>query len=289
MYKPKISIITAVYNRADKIEQCISSVVSQTYDNIEYIVIDGGSADGTVDVIKKYADRIAYWCSEPDKGIYDAWNKGLAHATGDYVNFIGSDDAMYGDDAVQNIAGYLTDDVDVLAGNLCVIEEKSKFEHLSANESVKNKQEYQGGCIATQGTFVRRELCNKYGFDTSYKAAADYKFFLQYYHDGKTKIKFVDDVVQYFSNDGISSDANYDFVRNEDNRAYRELGLLNLVDCHVRQREADGNRGIKALCKTLGVFYPVKLFYHAHIKKDWHRHHCSNKICRWCGRGGVRE
>ena len=69
MLKTKITIITAVYNRADKIEQCISSVVNQTYDNLEYIVIDGGSTDGTLDVIKKYDSQIAYWCSEPDTGI----------------------------------------------------------------------------------------------------------------------------------------------------------------------------------------------------------------------------
>ena len=80
----KISIITVVYHAADTIEQTIRSVVEQDYPNIEYIIIDGGSTDGTLDVIKKYEDRIAYWVSEPDKGIYDAMNKGLSAATGDY-------------------------------------------------------------------------------------------------------------------------------------------------------------------------------------------------------------
>ena len=89
-----ISIITVSYNAVKTIEQTISSVVNQSYSNIEYIIIDGGSTDGTVDIIKKYEDRIAYWVSEPDGGIYDAMNKGIKVATGDYIQIIGADDFL---------------------------------------------------------------------------------------------------------------------------------------------------------------------------------------------------
>ena len=88
MQQPVFSIITITYNASRWLEQTILGVLSQSYPNIEYIVIDGGSTDGTVDIIKQYASGISYWVSEPDKGIYDAMNKGLQKATGDYVWFI---------------------------------------------------------------------------------------------------------------------------------------------------------------------------------------------------------
>lgn len=283
MYKPKITIIMAVYNRVDKIEQCISSVINQIYDNLEYIIIDGGSTDGTVDIIKKYDDKIAYWCSEPDKGIYDAWNKGLAHATGDYINFIGSDDAMYGYSAMTNIVVHLNENVDVLAGNIVLVYEQNGFEILMNNNQVKSKTYYRGGCILTQGTLIKRTLFNKYKFDTSYKVAADYKFFLQYYYDNTVRIKFVDDVIQYFSDGGVSS-IEFNFAKMEDNKIYKELGLDELVDCHLSESESVFRGKMKEYCKRLGVFDLIQRIYRPYIKGDWKKHHCTNKICRWCGR-----
>ena len=89
---PKISVVTVSYNAVTTIEETILSVVNQTYKNIEYIIIDGGSTDGTVDIIKKYADRIDYWVSEPDKGIYDAMNKGIVKSTGEWIHFLNAGD-----------------------------------------------------------------------------------------------------------------------------------------------------------------------------------------------------
>ena len=93
----KITIITASYNSVETIEDCIKSVLNQIYSNIEHIVIDGGSTDGTLDVIKKYKDKITKWISEPDKGIYDAMNKGIKLATGDIIGIFNSDD-IYADE-----------------------------------------------------------------------------------------------------------------------------------------------------------------------------------------------
>ena len=88
-----ISVVTVSYNAVATIEQTLLSVINQTYPNIEYIIIDGGSTDGTVDIIKKYADEIVYWISEPDKGIYDAMNKGIKKANGEWINFINAGDS----------------------------------------------------------------------------------------------------------------------------------------------------------------------------------------------------
>ena len=282
MYKPKISIITAVYNRADKIEQCISSVVSQTYDNIEYIVIDGGSADGTVDVIKKYADGIAYWCSEPDEGIYDAWNKALRHSTGDYVHFIGSDDCLYDKETIQMVVNELDDDVDVLSGCFYTVMEQEGMEMYSTNELMLDKDRFPGHGIPMQGLFIKRALFGADPFDTSYRIAADFKFMAGQYYDSNIRFKYISNPIQYFENGGISSmqvaECNAEYQR-----IYKDLGLNQFIG---NKREDNCIKTtLKELLKTLGVLYPVRLFYHAHIKKDWHRHHCSNKICRWCGRG----
>ena len=99
----KLSIITVSLNNKDTIEQTIRSVLSQTYNNVEYIVIDGGSTDGTVDIIKKYEDKISYWVSESDKGIYDAMNKGIRKATGDIVGILNADDFYVDENVLEKV------------------------------------------------------------------------------------------------------------------------------------------------------------------------------------------
>ena len=101
--QPTFSIITITYNAVRLVEQTLLNVLSQSYPNIEYIVIDGGSTDGTVDIIKRYESGLAYWVSEPDKGIYDAMNKGLQKATGDYVWFINAGDSLCSSDTVSSM------------------------------------------------------------------------------------------------------------------------------------------------------------------------------------------
>ena len=98
-----ISVVTVSYNAVSTIEQTILSVINQTYPNVEYIIIDGGSTDGTVDIIKKYADKIAYWVSEPDKGIYDAMNKGGLKTTGDFIQFLNAGDWLENEHVIEKI------------------------------------------------------------------------------------------------------------------------------------------------------------------------------------------
>ncbi|MDB4026803.1 glycosyltransferase [Candidatus Thioglobus sp.] len=100
--KPMVSIVTIVYNDEEYLEETIQSVLSQTYDNVEYIVIDGGSTDGTLDVIKQYKDRIDHWISEEDRGIYDAMNKGVNLAKGEWINFMNSGDVFHDNDVLLN-------------------------------------------------------------------------------------------------------------------------------------------------------------------------------------------
>ena len=110
MSDPLISIVTVTYHDKIGLEKTIKSVQGQSYDNIEYIVIDGGSTDGTIEIIKKYEDRIDYWISEPDSGIYDAMNKGIDAATGDFVIFMNSNDTFYTEGTVETFARQMSED-----------------------------------------------------------------------------------------------------------------------------------------------------------------------------------
>lgn len=105
----KISIVTVTYNASTTLEATMLSVFNQTYSCVEYIIIDGGSTDDTINIIGKYADKLSYWVSEPDKGIYDAMNKALKIVTGDFLIFMGADDLFYNNDVIQNVVSQISD------------------------------------------------------------------------------------------------------------------------------------------------------------------------------------
>ena len=153
MNNPLISVVTVSYNAVTTIEQTILSVINQTYSNIEYIIIDGGSTDGTVDIIRKYADRIAYWVSEPDKGIYDAMNKGTKKANGEYIAFLNSDD-WYELDAVSIIAQFADGKKNDLISGIIKLYKNDLFlyAHGSSMDNIYNEM------IAHPSTFMKRDL-----------------------------------------------------------------------------------------------------------------------------------
>lgn len=169
---PKISVVTVTYNSAATLEKTILSVLNQTYPNIEYIIIDGGSTDGTVDIIEKYADRLTYWVSEPDKGIYDAMNKGIDAATGDYINFMNADDTFYDNEVIKKIFSTEYDD-DVIYGKTLKI--TPNYTYIEKNRSIPFLNE--GMAFGHQASFSKTELMKKIKFDLKYKSAADYDFF----------------------------------------------------------------------------------------------------------------
>ena len=99
----KVTVVTVTYNAAESLEKTILSVLQQNYSNVEYIIIDGGSTDGSVEIIKKYSDKIAYWVSEPDRGIYDAMNKGIRKATGEWINFMNAGDLFFHESTLSSV------------------------------------------------------------------------------------------------------------------------------------------------------------------------------------------
>lgn len=279
MYHPKITIITASYNSAKTIEQCISSIVNQTYDNIEYIVIDGASTDGTVDIIKRYSDRIAYWVSEPDQGIYNALNKGITHATGDYIDIIGSDDSLTDPQIIEQVVSEMQDEPDILSCAEWCVDDDMGYQHLYDNVPARDKSTYSGGMVPHAAMFTKRDLLHKYPFDESYRIAGDYKFFLQCYYDPDVRIKFSDLIVAFFASGGASS--HNSACIEEDERIYAELGLPFHDVCQEKSRPLY-KRAVFSITNSLNITEPVRRWYHMHI--DWQKHHCNNAICRWCHR-----
>ena len=177
----KISIITSVYNNKDTIEDAIKSVLNQTYKNIEYIVIDGASTDGTIDIVKKYQDKISKFISEPDNGIYDGLNKGIKLATGDVIAFLHSDDIYASNDIIEYIVNNF-DDNDAIYGDLVYTSKSDTTKVLRYWKSKNfNKSLLKKGWMPAHPTFfVKKEIYDKYGcFDTSFRIAADYDFMLR--------------------------------------------------------------------------------------------------------------
>lgn len=197
---PLISIITVSYNAVSAIEQTILSVIHQNFEDYEYIIVDGGSTDGTVEIIKKYQDKITLWVSEPDKGIYYAMNKGIGLARGLWVNFMNAGDSFYDLNVFKSIFS-IPRITDVIYGDNMLCYSWSQI-LLSPDEISKTTQYMVFG---HQTTFTRRELLLKYLFDCSYKIAADYDFFFRVYRDGH-RFEYVPMCVSRFSaSDGVST------------------------------------------------------------------------------------
>ncbi|MFM7024380.1 MAG: glycosyltransferase family 2 protein [Flavobacteriales bacterium] len=183
----KISIITPSYNQGRYIEETIRSVVDQNYPNLEYIIMDGGSKDNTVEVIKKYADKITYWESKKDKGQSDAINKGLKKASGDIVAWLNSDD-MYTENALQRVADIFAKnpDVDIVYGNVWQFYPKGKTEkHI--NKKFNPKQFLTGVNMHQPSVFWRRKVHEEIGFlDEALYYTMDYDLWLRLFYNYKS-------------------------------------------------------------------------------------------------------
>ena len=173
MSTPKISIITIVYNNVKDIEYTILSVLNQTYQHIEYIIIDGASNDGTLDVINSYRGSIDVVISEKDKGIYDAMNKGLALATGDYVLFLNSGDELYDNNTIQTIVDK-GNNADIIYGETKLVDENRKIvgdRRHKAPETFDWKSFKYGMNVCHQAIYVKKEIASPY--DLNYQLSAD--------------------------------------------------------------------------------------------------------------------
>jgi len=229
--KPKISIITSVYNGEKFLESCIQSVINQTYENIEYIIIDGGSTDGTVDIIKKHEHRLHYWVSEKDSGIYQAWNKGLAAATGEWIAFLGSDDIIWNsqvlENAVDDIALSLKNNIRYIYGKINLLSDSARIISIWGEpweNSKKNILQYM--TVTHCCAFHHRSLFDEYGtFNENFRIIGDYEFLLRSFVKGEDAF-FSDRIVAGMHLGGVSANLRSKLTLAKEHILARQLNHL---------------------------------------------------------------
>ncbi|MEZ2334103.1 glycosyltransferase family 2 protein [Mucilaginibacter sp. RCC_168] len=203
----KLSLVTVVYNAQDTIRQCIQSVINQNYPNLEYIIIDGGSTDQTLSIIREYHKFIHILVSEPDNGIYDAMNKGISRATGDVVGILNADDHFADADVLRSVAAiFAQHDIETLYGDLDIIDQHQQV--IRKWRSGKcNRNSFKLGFMPAHPTFYcRRNLFNQFGFyNPGHGSAADYELMLRLMYLHQVKSFYLKKVMVNMRAGGISS------------------------------------------------------------------------------------
>lgn len=203
---PKVSIITINYNDANGLEKTIQSVVSQIVKDYEFIVIDGGSTDKSTDVIKKYADKISYWVSEKDNGIYDAQNKGILKATGDYLVFLNSGDRFFNQNALAEFCDFeKSNKKKVVYGKSNVIDVDGTSRIMSPPEKLDLNFWYSN-TLNHQAVFMHASMFAKYGsFSTHYKYASDFEHLFKVFLKEPLEFAYLNSIVCNYDNTGLTS------------------------------------------------------------------------------------
>lgn len=211
----KLSIITVNYNDSKGLQRTIESVVSQSFHDYEFIVIDGGSTDESVDIIKKYEHHIDFWVSECDGGIYSGMNKGLRHAKGEYVNFMNGGDCYHSEDVLERIFA-LNINADIITGS------HAGSPHPNVGQYGVSMYDLYTGAIDHQASFIRRDLALLHPYDEKYRIVSDWKFFIEALVFDNCSFSFTDIIVVDVDMNGISN-TNSDLDRQERNLVLKEL------------------------------------------------------------------
>lgn len=195
----KISIITVCRNNEAGLKKTIDSVINQTYKDIEYIIIDGNSKDGTASLVAKYQEHvpITFVC-EPDEGIYDAMNKGIKLSSGNWLNFMNAGDTFYDKNSINQIIPFLENELDVAYGNTEIVYKDFKT---IKDEPIPEK--LWMGRIPHQSSFIKSSTMKKYGYNKDNKIVADLELFMSVYYNGG-KIKKINQIISSFAKDGIT-------------------------------------------------------------------------------------
>ena len=199
----KLSIITINYNNKNGLQKTIDSVISQTFKDFEWIIIDGGSTDGSKELIEKYSSYINYWISEPDKGIYNAMNKGIVQAKGEYLQFLNSGDALYSNNILTEI--FQTElHGDIIYGDAIFVKKDNTQQLIKYNRPLSLSYFIAGNVINHQASFIKRELFNESLYNENLKLVSDWEFWIHQAIKGKS-FQYLEKTVVLFDFTGLTS------------------------------------------------------------------------------------
>ena len=237
----KISLLTVSFNSASTIKDTIESIRSQNYKDIEYIVVDGNSTDGTINILKSYDSFISKWISEPDKGIYDAMNKAIKMATGEVVGILNSDDFYANHQILSQVAREFSDpSIDVVFGDLVFVDSQNLSKTVRKYSSAKwHPGKFAWGFMPAHPTvFIRRKYYDQFGlFKTDYKIAADYELLIRFLFVHQLKYKYLPITMVKMRRGGVSSRnlMSNVILNNEIIRGCRENGIrTNVVMVYLK-------------------------------------------------------
>lgn len=239
----KISIITIVYNREYCIADCIQSVLNQTYKNIEHIVIDGGSTDGTQKQIEPLTDKIAVYISEKDDGIFDALNKGIKNSTGDVIGILNSDDFFYQPETIDKVVqAFIHSGADLVYAKGLFVDQNdlSKVKRIYPSKPFQKRYLFYGWIPLHTTIFVRREVFSRYGlYNPGYTIASDYEMSIRWFRNDRIKKFFLNEWVVNMRLGGLSTSAKLQFRKSKEDlriiNRYRLNGLFTLA-CKIGRK-----------------------------------------------------
>jgi glycosyltransferase involved in cell wall biosynthesis len=262
MNPPKISIVTACFNAELTIERAIRSLLKQTYESIEYIIIDGGSTDGTMNIVNKYRGIIDFCISEPDSGISDAWNKGISQATGDIIGFLNADD-LYAPDTLEKVANfYMHDSSSILYGE-CIFVDDGKIIGINKKEFSSANLKSGFGFVHTT-CFVPSDVYKAVGgFNTNYKIAIDTDFLIRCYQKNISFVKADHHVYMYLGgvSDSHSKRAYYEFCN-----SLLEHGVISSKEIYLKKMIYACYHPFRNLVKSRFTNSALRVLKHKSVK-----------------------
>lgn len=249
---PLISVITVCYNAVDVLEKTILSVINQTYPSIEYIIIDGGSKDGTVDIIKKYSEHISFWISEPDNGIYYAMNKGIECSKGEWINFMNAGDLFYNNSVLSDVF------TKSLQSKIKVVYGKTLAKYYWGSYIVTPpaiSMLIQRMCLCHQSLFIRTSYHKEHLYNTTIGLAADYNFLYHCYSEFPDSFLFSSSIISIYD-------------------AIEGVSAKRVVDTEYEISKISGYKSWKTMIKNklsggclITLFYRCYLFFHPRFER----------------------